>query len=344
MSTIEDNYTKTVEFLSKSLSIFKTHVDYTQKFALEFKELFEIGENLQTEYKVLVASKTPAKIDSTKTTQSLKKIKSAKKQLKQTIIDEPVENLHTLWNPVIINDNINGTFNEMDQFLNEVKMEQHEPNVTDEAWDNAVASNENSFNENDDQLFDEVQPQTSGFDKTDPEDSSYVEDLFSLMEDESIDQTQVDDSLFTENDTTSDLPGQNKKKGPKERKHRCEICAKGFHQALHLAKHMRVHTRERLFGCEICSKRFSQPGNLVKHMRLHSGEKTFDCEQCSKRFADSFSLNQHTRVHTGEKPFSCEICSNRFSQSGSLARHMKLHEKNDLIKSQVKNEKPQGVS
>ena len=54
MSTIEANYANIAEFLSKSQSLFKKHIDYTEHFAHEFKELFQIGQHLQSEYAELV--------------------------------------------------------------------------------------------------------------------------------------------------------------------------------------------------------------------------------------------------------------------------------------------------
>ena len=54
ISTIEANHAKIAKFLSKSQSLFKKHIDYTEQFTLEFKELFQIGKHLESEYAELV--------------------------------------------------------------------------------------------------------------------------------------------------------------------------------------------------------------------------------------------------------------------------------------------------
>ena len=36
------------EFLNQSLSMFKKHIEYTEQFEMEFEELYQIGQNLQS--------------------------------------------------------------------------------------------------------------------------------------------------------------------------------------------------------------------------------------------------------------------------------------------------------
>ena len=61
MANIQDNYSNINEFLNKSLSVFRKHMQYTEQFTSEFEQLYQIGQNLQSDYAELVRSNLPGK-------------------------------------------------------------------------------------------------------------------------------------------------------------------------------------------------------------------------------------------------------------------------------------------
>ena len=54
-----------------------------------------------------------------------------------------------------------------------------------------------------------------------------------------------------------------------EKRHRCELCGRGFEFKAYLNRHLSVHTGIKPFSCDICKKSFSLKWNLKKHLRVH---------------------------------------------------------------------------
>ena len=58
-----------------------------------------------------------------------------------------------------------------------------------------------------------------------------------------------------------------------ERKHKCEICGKGFCDKSRLKDHINVHTGEKPHRCKFCNKGFASKGTKAGHERSHMGLK-----------------------------------------------------------------------
>ena len=59
-----------------------------------------------------------------------------------------------------------------------------------------------------------------------------------------------------------------------ERKHKCEICGKGFFDKSQLKDHINVHTGEKPHKCKFCNKGFASNGTKAGHERSrHMGLK-----------------------------------------------------------------------
>ncbi|XP_058452076.1 zinc finger protein 724-like isoform X2 [Malaya genurostris] len=110
-----------------------------------------------------------------------------------------------------------------------------------------------------------------------------------------------------------------------DRRHKCEICGKGFINSNHLVQHRRIHTGEKPHKCEDCGRAFAQKSHLTAHMKHHTGDFKFKCDTCGKGFIYSNELVIHLRIHTGERPHKCDICGKDFVQGSALTQHMRSH-------------------
>ena len=53
-NSIQENYSNVLDYLAKTLSIFKCHVDYSQKLTEDCTSLFQLGQHLQRDYENLL--------------------------------------------------------------------------------------------------------------------------------------------------------------------------------------------------------------------------------------------------------------------------------------------------
>lgn len=296
MSTNESNYSNVSEFLSKSLSIFQKHIDYTENFAAEFKRLSQIGKNLQSDCAQLdktslsrpLTNTTKALIETNRIVMnrleeikegfsypSLSELESAKHLLQNTINNEPIDKVQTLLNnPAISNEKstpLNQLENEPDQTGMDLLMEDWNP-----------------------------EPQNS---------------------------SQTDDSFFSfPSDDTWQIQ-KNPRKTTTNQKYKCDTCNIIFKYKSTLDLHISQHTerQQKTYSCTLCDKVFGQSGNLARHMKTHTGDKPFTCPVCSKACTTTSNLKDHMTVHTKEKPYKCSVCEKTFGQSSALTVHMRVH-------------------
>lgn len=143
-----------------------------------------------------------------------------------------------------------------------------------------------------------------------------------------------------------------------EKKYKCDICGKAFHQLPGLQSHLRVGHNSReakrlkkiqnneniekdengddAFAdrtCNICGKIYSKMKSFRKHLDSHLDSEKVPCKICNELFSKA-DLSGHKRTHKRPRKFYCEICNNGFTLNSSLKKHYKnIHGKND-----VKNE------
>jgi KRAB domain-containing zinc finger protein len=111
----------------------------------------------------------------------------------------------------------------------------------------------------------------------------------------------------------------------KKMNHMCDLCGKGFSNAMYLSAHMRRHGDDKPFKCDECGKCFVVNHELKRHMRTHSDRKPYTCEQCGIGFLQISALNLHVRSFHGDKCHACEHCDKAFSHMYQLEIHMRSH-------------------
>lgn len=112
------------------------------------------------------------------------------------------------------------------------------------------------------------------------------------------------------------------------KQHVCDECGKSFSLVENLRKHIRIHTREYRYECEHCGKKFIHWNSKRGHIRsYHTGEKNYECSVCGKKFAHSSNMLRHVRYHTGDLLHSCPYCAKKFNTSSDLKVHLVTHTK-----------------
>ena len=109
-----------------------------------------------------------------------------------------------------------------------------------------------------------------------------------------------------------------------ERKHKCEICGKGFCDKSRLKDHINVHTGEKPHKCKFCDKSFGALQLLKGHVnQSHTREI---CPHCQKSILNTFFLKKHLVFDHGIKDGAlfCDFCPKKvFFFEGYLKKHMK---------------------
>ena len=90
------------------------------------------------------------------------------------------------------------------------------------------------------------------------------------------------------------------KSNDKYRMKNCNICGK---EVKNLARHKQAHLspQDRKHKCELCGKGFSTRQRLDDHNNIHTGARPYICEQCGLTYINNANKNQHIRrVHRGQ--------------------------------------------
>ncbi|XP_055585782.1 zinc finger protein 135-like [Uranotaenia lowii] len=108
--------------------------------------------------------------------------------------------------------------------------------------------------------------------------------------------------------------------------HRCNICDKGFINAISLRNHRYTHA---LHKCADCLKEFVRWTDLVAHRRLHH-VSFHHCSDCERKFPSKRLLHEHQRMHQRKRDeelevFQCtyENCPKFYEHERNLLAHIK---------------------
>ena len=256
-NTIQENYSNVLDYIAKTLSIFKYHVDYSQKLTEDCNSLFQLGKLLRKDYENLFKS-TPIMISFDK------------------LMDEtPIQTLYNLW-PVQTIDNDQNSINQSDDepiITTILESEITQPyKLLSKRTNKNNRRNKRSFHKVKNEPIEVSQPTTShqthkcSVCSKEFKSKSLLTQHMLVHTGELTFECSICKKKFS-------LAGNLKKHmlvHTGERKFECLTCSKKFTQASSLKKHMLLHSGILPFECSICGKKFSQAGNLKSHMRIHS--------------------------------------------------------------------------
>ncbi|OWF43059.1 Zinc finger protein 333 [Mizuhopecten yessoensis] len=117
-------------------------------------------------------------------------------------------------------------------------------------------------------------------------------------------------------------------------KHLCDICGKGFNQAVQYRLHCSSHTVGQDNVCPTCKAEFSVESSLKRHIRIckkrnaSTTEEISDscrhkCEQCHASFSTKDGLRSHVTGMHQEAKFQCNMCDKVYQWRSSLKAHLK---------------------
>ena len=117
-----------------------------------------------------------------------------------------------------------------------------------------------------------------------------------------------------------------KKRSPRDRSYKCQICGitKWSTEALN-AHHRKRHTQ---LDCTVCGKTFDLATMLLHHMYTHFPRK-FYCDKCSYHCHFQSKLDHHKITHREQPTHKCMYpkCGKWFKHKGELTLHIETHRK-----------------
>ena len=119
-------------------------------------------------------------------------------------------------------------------------------------------------------------------------------------------------------------------------KYLCNECGFRGNCRYDLVYHKQKHSNDRpfspkatkkQFNCNSCPKHFSSKHSLKKHENKHSDK--YLCNKCGYKAFDSYNLVTHQRKHTNDRSFVCHNsqCKQGFKSKSSLFKHQKMKHK-----------------
>ena len=117
-----------------------------------------------------------------------------------------------------------------------------------------------------------------------------------------------------------------RRKVPKDRSYKCQICGKSKRSMEALNEHHRGrHDPQK---CSVCGKVFDLATTLAHHMYSHYTRK-FHCDQCNYHCFFQSELESHKIVHRERPTYQCQYpkCGKWFKRKGELSLHVEVHDK-----------------
>ena len=91
-NVIQENYANVLDYLAKTLSIFKCHVDYSQKLTEDCNSLFQLGKLLQKDYEKLLESTNTMEVST-----NLNEQDPIMSSFEEIVDNAQIDALHYLW-------------------------------------------------------------------------------------------------------------------------------------------------------------------------------------------------------------------------------------------------------
>lgn len=123
--------------------------------------------------------------------------------------------------------------------------------------------------------------------------------------------------------TYHDLQRHNEREDVKETGiYSCSTCSASFISECELKDHNTKHSGEKRHRCEICGKGFRYKSNMYAHKKIHDNS-TFKCQDCSRDFPSKYALKNHTKYHHRAPKVKCIHCNKIFKCQQTLVAHTK---------------------
>ena len=303
-NSIKENYSNVLDYLAKTLSIFKCHVEYNQKITEDCHSLFQLGKLLHKDYEKLLESTNTLEMST-----DLNEQDPIMASFEEMVDNTPIDALHNLW--VIKNEEIDQNIQSYDEPII-ITTTTPEPEITTQPY-KLLSKQTNNYNR---QKTHKCSVCSKEFGR------KYVLTRHMLVH---TGKKPFECLICPNKFTTSGNLKDHMSVHTGKRKFECLTCGNKFSRADTLKTHMLNHEGEQPFGCSICPNRFNSQASLNIHMRIHSKERPFECSICKKKFTQSCNLKTHMRVHTNERPFGCSFCLKKFRDSSNLNKHMYVH-------------------
>ncbi|KAI5645655.1 zinc-finger double domain-containing protein [Phthorimaea operculella] len=112
---------------------------------------------------------------------------------------------------------------------------------------------------------------------------------------------------------------------------KCELCFKGFREAVTYSNHMKKHDPavSGNLQCDMCKMQFNHPRQVYKHMRLTHLFR-FNCAACNYTCYNVNQAQCHYKWHKNVT-FTCEFCNKVFRKQSTRLTHIRVKHPSTII-------------
>ena len=125
-NVIQENYSNVLDYIAKTLSLFKCHIEYSQKLTEDCNSLFQLGKLLHKDYQTL--------LESTNTPEISPEIDPIMTSFEQLMDNVPIQALYSLWPVQTVEINQNSI---IQSIAEPITLTSPEPEITQPSFSNS---------------------------------------------------------------------------------------------------------------------------------------------------------------------------------------------------------------